>query len=356
MIGGGNGGFAAAADLASRGHSVRLYSRSPVTIDPLLVLGGVRYSGVLGEGVARLGVITNELAEAADGVDLVLVCLPAGAHEEVARALAPMLDGRAPVILNPGSSGGALVFRRTLQEAGCRAQVVIGETNTLTYIARKREAGEVYVSSLVRNVRLAALPGVAIDELRERLSDCYPTLTAVPTVLDTMLRNVNAVLHPPGIVLAAAWIEHTGGDFHYYRNAGTPAVARVMADIDAERLAIGRAWGLDLEPLPALFAEIGSTSAEAAASGSFHQMLQDSEPNRFIKAPPSLEHRYLDEDIPYGLVPMSEMGSAVDVATPIMDALITIASSLRGIDYRSTGWTLEKMGLPPDPEAARRVL
>lgn len=335
---------------------MRLYSRSPATLARLVVAGGIGYSGVLGEGTARLSAVTSDLAEAVSGADLILICLPANAHEDMARGLAPLLDGQTPAVLNPGSTGGALAFRRVLAEAGCRAQMLIGETNTLTYIARKQGADNVYISSLVRNVRLAALPGGGVQELAERLRTCYPTLKPVPSVLETGLRNVNAVLHPPGIILAAAWIEHTGGDFRYYYDAGTPGVASVMADIDRERLAIGRAWGLELEPFPTLFAEIGSSSAEAAASGSFHQTLRDSEPNRFIKAPPSLEHRYLDEDIPFGLVPMSELGHAAGVPTPVMDALITIASSLRGTDFRATGWTLERLGLPPDPDAAKAQL
>lgn len=362
VIGGGHGGFAAAAHLTSQGHTVRLYNRSWETIAPVSVRRGVQYSGVFGSGFAPLELVTDDLAAAVTGVDLILVCLPATAHAGVARALAPLLEGACPVILNPGGTGGALVFRQAVQTAGARTAVPIGETNTLTYIARKSAPDSVYVSSVVRHIRFAALPGRAIGDLVERVRTLYPSLKPVPTVLHTALMNVNAILHPPGIVLAAAWIEHTGGDFRYYIDAGTPGVAQVMADLDRERVAIGAAWGIDLEPFTVLFADIGSTSAVPGASGSphsgeaFYQMLQQSQPNSLIKAPPTLEHRYFHEDIPYGLVPMRELGRVVGVATPVMDALITLASSLTRTDFGRTGWTLERLGLSDDRAAVQELL
>jgi len=62
-------------------------------------------------------------------------------------------------------------------------------------------------------------------------------------------------------------------------------------------------------------------------------------------APPSLAHRYLDEDIPFGLVPLAHLGRLAGVPTPTMDALIHLASVAKGIDYMREGLTLERMGL-----------
>jgi opine dehydrogenase len=356
VLGGGNGGFAAAAHLYSQGHRVQLFNRSPETIRAIQEAGGVAYSGVIGDGFAPIAVLTTDLAEALVGAQLVMICLPALAFEKVAAGLGPLLDGSQPILLNPGNTGGALAFRRLLRAAGCQDIPPIAETNTLTYICRKRAEDAVYISSLVRNVRFAALPTGATGDLAVLVREFYPTLRPVANVLHTSLSNVNAVLHPPGIVLSAAWIEHSGGDFRYYYDAGTPAVSQVMADLDRERLAIGAAWGIALEPFPALFADIGSTSREAGASGSFLRMLRESEPNKFIKAPSSLDSRYLHEDIPFGLVPMSELGRAVGVSTPVTDALITLTSSMNRTDYRERGWTLERLGLQADRAAAVHVL
>jgi opine dehydrogenase len=355
ILGGGNGGFAAAAHLATEGHRPHLYNRSEGTIAAISERGGIRHSGVLGEGTASVPVITTDLSRALDGADLIMVCLPATALDGIANALAGHLDGSRPLLVNPGATGGALAVRRTLREAGGTIPP-IAETNTLTYIARKQSAEHVHVSALVDNVRCGAVPPATPEEAVEPFRNLYPTLTRVSGPLHTALSNVNAVLHPPGIVLSAAWIEHTGGDFRFYFDAGTPAVASVMEDLDEERLAIADALGLDVEPFPELFADIGSTSKEAGESGSFHRILKESEPNKSIEAPSSVEHRYFDEDIPFGLVPMGELGRWAGVETPVLDSLVTIASSISDTEYRETGWTLGNLGIPADAEPGEDAL
>jgi opine dehydrogenase len=119
----------------------------------------------------------------------------------------------------------------------------------------------------------------------------------------------------------------------------------LLAALDAERLAVARAWRVDAEPFLDLFARIGSTSREAAAAGDFRQALLDSTPNRSIKAPPSLDHRYMHEDIPFGAVALAELGRAAGVPTPNYDAVVTLASTIAGRDYGAEGRTLAHLGL-----------
>ncbi len=64
-----------------------------------------------------------------------------------------------------------------------------------------------------------------------------------------------------------------------------------------------------------------------------------------VKGPPSLENRYVTEDIPYGLVAWASVGDAVAVATPMMDALIALGSVIMGKDCRKEGRNLDRMGL-----------
>lgn len=352
ILGGGNGGFAAAAHLRSLGHRPQIYNRSEGTIAAVREAGGIEYTGAIGEGFAPVPVVTTDLETALDGADLVMVCLPAPALAGLADQLAPLLDGTRPLVLNPGSTGGALAVRRVLRDRDA-AVPPIAETNTLTYIARKQGDDRVHVTSRVQNVRCATLPAASGTDPIGTLREFYPDLRPVSSVLHTSLSNVNAVLHPPGILLSAAWIEHTGGDFRFYYDAGTPAVANVMADLDAERLAVAGAWDLNLDPFPTMFADLGSTSAAAGESGSFLRTLRESEPNQSIEAPSSVDHRYFHEDIPFGLVPMGALGRIMGVETPVVDSLVTLASSVTGTEYREVGWTAADLGLPDDEAAAR---
>ena len=64
-----------------------------------------------------------------------------------------------------------------------------------------------------------------------------------------------------------------------------------------------------------------------------------------IRADSGLDSRYLTEDVPCGLVPWGDMARWVGVGTPICTALIDLANSLLGRDFRAEGQTLARIGL-----------
>jgi opine dehydrogenase len=98
-------------------------------------------------------------------------------------------------------------------------------------------------------------------------------------------------------------------------------------------------------PFLDIFHEAGLTTEAARDSGDIARACEESEPNRTIKAPPRLDHRYIHEDIGYGLVPMAALGRLAGIATPTMDALVQLGSVALGIDYARDGLTLERLGL-----------
>ena len=140
-------------------------------------------------------------------------------------------------------------------------------------------------------------------------------------MLETALSNLNAVFHPQGMIMNAGWIQHTGGDFLFYREGFTDAVGRVTAAVDAERMAVAKALGVPARPFLEVFYEAGLTTKAARDSGDIARACRESEPNKTIKSPPSLDHRYVHEDVGYGLVPMAALGRLAGVATPTIDAL-----------------------------------
>src|SRR6202035_2715120 len=159
------------------------------------------------------------------------------------------------------------------------------------------------------------------------------------------LSNINAIFHPPGMIMNAGWIQHTGGDFLFYREGFTDAVGRVTAAVDAERMAVAKALRIPAIPFLDFFYQAGLTTKAARDSGDIARACEESEPNKTIKAPPRLDHRYIHEDIGYGLVPMAALGAAAGVATSTMDALVQLASLALGIDYARDGLTLARLGL-----------
>ncbi len=344
VLGAGHGGCAAAADLGRRGYGVRLHARSAERLAPLRARGGIEARGVH-QGLVPVDLMTTDLAEAVRGADLVMLVVPSVAHEPYARALAPLLRDGQPIFLNPGHTGGGLHFLNALRRAGYRGEVRSCETVTLTYITRMEGPAAVNIYSYTTRLRFAALPGRDADAMFALIRPLYPNIVKASSVLETGLGNINAIFHPPGMIMNAGWIERRRGDFLFYREGITQAVGRVTAAVDAERLAVARALGVPAVPFLDIFYEAGLTTKAAHDGGNIARACEESEPNRTIKAPPSLDHRYIHEDIGYGLVPMAELGRLAGVATPTIDALIALAGLALGIDYRLHGLTLERLGL-----------
>jgi opine dehydrogenase len=344
VLGAGHGGCAAAADLGKRGYSVRLHARNAERLAPLRAQGGIESRGVV-RGLVPIDLVTTDVAEAVRGADLIMLVVPSVAHEHYARALAPLLDGSQPIFINPGHTGGGLHFLHELRNAGYRGVVRSCETVTLTYITRMEGPGLVNIYSYTKRLRFAALPGKHAGALFELLKPLYPEIRQASSVLETALSNLNAVFHVQGMIMNAGWIQHTNGDFLFYREGFTDAVGRVTAEVDRERIAVAKALGVPADPFIDVFYEAGLTTKAARDSGDIARACQESEPNKTIKSPSSLDHRYVHEDVGYGLVPIAALGQLAGVATPTIDALVQLAGLAVGLDYRRDGLTLERLGL-----------
>jgi opine dehydrogenase len=312
VLGAGAGGAAAAADLALRGHDVRLWHPRAERLEEFG--GGVAYRGALGDGVAQVRPV-GDLATALDGVDAAVACLPAVVRPRLIAALAAARV-TTPLVLNPGGVGGALHVAHALD-----APPPLATLSTLTYVARLAEPGVVNVTGVARRVHGAALPGG--ERALELAQELFPQVAPAPDVLAADLANVNLVLHPPGAVLGAAWVEATGGDFHFYVEGMTPGVVRVLEALDAERLAVARAFGHALAPLAEEMRAIGT-----AGKGDAGTAIRSGGANAKIRAPDSLGHRYYREDVAYGLAPFCALAAAAGVDVPVAFSLLELGLTL----------------------------
>lgn len=345
VLGAGNGGCAAAADLTLRGFEVRLFSRSESTIAKIAKRGEIE---LIEAGVSKKAApyfMSPHLPPVVQGVDLIVIATPAVGHEYLATNLAKYLTDGQRILLNPGHTAGSLHFANLLKQLACKSDVQICETVTLTYICRMPEPGKVEIYRRTANLRCAAFPGKQTANLVKELQVIFPNIIPTTNVLETGFSNINAIMHPAGMLGNAGWIEKTGGEFLYYREGITPSIAAWIEEVDRERLEIVRMLGLEPLRFVDIFHQAGLTSEDARASGSIYRAINESDPNKTIKSPPSLDHRYIKEDVGYGLVPMAEIGKLLGIKTPVMDALITLASTALGADFRVDGLTLEKMGL-----------
>ncbi|MDZ5454366.1 NAD/NADP octopine/nopaline dehydrogenase family protein [Labrys sp. ZIDIC5] len=343
VLGAGAGGAATVVELVQAGHDVHFWARSAETLEPHVRLGGIAYDGKLGEGTAAPALMTTDLGAAIAGAQVAIIVLPTFSHGPIATALAAAgWPSTKPVILNPGHTGGALEFAESFSSDGSKAPPVV-EFSTLAYVARKYRPDSVTVSGRAKELKAAVLGGG--NEVLEIAARLYPGVRPVADVIASDLSNVNMILHPPGAVLAAAWVEATGGAFTFYVDAMTPGVARVMKQLDAERLAVGRAFGHDLPNLVEEMKLLGTVEADVEDTEDFRAAIAGGEANKWIKGPDSLAYRYYKEDFGHGLLPFLEFARIAGVATPVAQSLYGLAEIAVGTDYRKGGRTAEAMGI-----------
>jgi opine dehydrogenase len=287
--------------------------------------------------------MTSDLTAALEGCDAAVCTLPTFAHAPVARALALCaLPRDVPVVLNPGHTGGALEFHAAFRAVRGESPLV-AECSTLTYVARKYQPERVTVTGRAKAVRVAALPGA--ERALEMARRLFPCAQPVRDVLNSSLSNVNMVLHPPGAILGAAWVEAKAGDFTFYVEGMTAGVARVMKGLDDERRTVAREFGHDLPNLIEEMQRIGTVEERVTDIQDFAAAIAGGAANSRIKAPGSLAHRYYREDFGHGLLPFLALATIAGVPAPTAEALLKLAEMLTGSRYREGGRTAEAMGI-----------
>lgn len=330
ILGAGAGGTAAAFDCASHGHEVRLFDfpQFPANIDAVAEQKGIHAEGDL-SGFASMAHAGHDIDAALDDVELIYVVGPAYSTEPFGKVVAGKLRPGQTVIVSPSSCGGALAFKRAAGLALEDQSVRVAETSTLHYAVRLTEPGRIRVFlKLKAGNLLAALPNQHTEDILRLIADVYPGMEQARSVLQTSLQNANPIIHPAVTLTNAARIEGTGGNFLFYEEGVSDSTGRLIEALDKERIAIGAKLGIRVLPDPQLGMRQG-------------YMLEDNYGTGYRKAPgflgigaqPQLDHRYLNEDVGYGLVFMSQLARQIDVETPTMDAIIHISSVLMNRDY-----------------------
>lgn len=344
VLGAGHGGSAMAAHLSLMGFDVHLYNRSEDRIARVKARGGIVLVAEeevgIPTGFARIPVVTTDAGEAMDGADILMVVLPANGHRFIAEQCAPHARDGQILVLNPGRTGGALEVHHVLRDRGVTADVTVAEAQTFLYASRALNPGKVRVFSVKNSVPVAAIPAYRTVDVVRALREAFPQFVPGDNVMNTSLDNIGAVFHPAITVLNAARIEETHGNFEFYLQGVTPSVAQVLEAVDRERVAVAEAMGFR-----ALSTREWLYIAYDAAGRNLYEAMRANPGYRGIQAPPTLNHRYLHEDVPMSLVPIASLGSMFEVPTPSIRSIIELSSQVNDQDYWAEGRTVERLGL-----------
>ncbi len=358
VLGTGNSGQTYAADIALKGYTVNL-AEAPLfkaNLEAIKAKGGIELAGQAGQGFAKFNMMTTDLAAAIEGVDIIIVGGSAHAHEPFSKALLKHFEDGQFIVFT--SNFAALRFRKWLKEAGIKTAITPVETMSLLYATRAVEPGVVYCKGLKNHLPAAALPAGRIGEFIDKIKPIFPSFAAAENVLTTSLNNLNPIVHPPMVLFNAGRIESTGGEgWNLYGDGATESVAQVMLAMDEERMALMDRVGVKGIP----FKDAFETMYQKYSLGkkSLSETLRQSpiHGDARFPAPASIDTRYLNEDLPYGLAPWSSLGRAWGLPTPNIDAVLQVASTMLGRNYFTQGLGLADLGLEGlSPEEVRALV
>lgn len=348
ILGSGNGAHVTAFEWANAGHDVWMFDYPEFeNILGIAEKGGIECEGEL-TGFAKIAYAGHDLERVLDGADIVFAIGPAYSTEPFAKSCKPYAKEGQIFIVCPASFAGAIVFKQGLGWDILDERMIVAETSTLPYAARLIEAGKVHVHNrLSGGLYIAALPSSCNEVVFDAVKGVHDTMELVPNVWQTSFQNANPVIHPAITLLNVALIERTSGDFLFYEEGVTPAVGRLVKAVDEEKIAIGAKLGVTIMR----DTQLGMLQGYQAID-SYDEGYVTAPGYKGIMAQTSLDYRYFNEDVGYGLVFMTDVAKHIGVETPIMNAIIDIVSVLMERDYRAEGArTLATLGLDEfDPQ------
>lgn len=328
-----------AAYLSLSGHTVSLWNRSRKTIERLYATKTIHCDGIV-HGDAKLALVTTDLEEAIEEADVAIIATPANAHRGLAERFSRVLKNDLTIVLTPGRTCGAIEFLHYYYLGNPSASPVVAETQTALLTSRKNSPNGVTIYAVKDDVYLASAdPDFTSDEI---IAELPPNLkdhfASAQSMIQTSIGNVSVVLHCAPLLLNSGWTECQESTYKYYYEGITPRIAVFIEKLDRERIRVSEAMGQRVESTKAWLKRSYHSEGDT-----LYECLQNTASYRHIEAPSTMKHRYIYEDIPYGLVPIESLGRSCGVDMTYSSLTIDLASRLMNQNFRATGRNLREI-------------
>lgn len=377
VLGGGAVGKTCAADCKLAGREVRLYSRSKKSLAYLdktgILLDGIQRNvyGFERSGRAHLDMYSTDMAQVVKGAKLILLSVPALAHEHYLKTLVPLLED-GMVIHTFTDNYASLLLRKYMREAGCTKDVIIGGWSSAPYGTRIEKVqgfwtNHVGIKYRAISLRGACLPMSDIDDFMESVKylPCMDSVTygdgpvKGDTMMDIGFSNVNPVIHVPASLLGVSSMENWSlvygnapDSYSMYSHGLCPSICRVQYQFYKEECAIADAMGIESPyySYEMFFSRRSILTQEYMGldeNGKDNVVFPLDKPcDEGNTGPNTIDHRYITEDIPVGCKIYHDLGKKFGVATPIIDSMIVLGGAMHEKSFfENTKYDLDYLGI-----------
>ncbi|MGD9923527.1 MAG: NAD/NADP octopine/nopaline dehydrogenase family protein [Variibacter sp.] len=348
ILGAGSVALANACWLAKEDHEVRIWSAIKEERQQLVAAQSLTSHGIFEGGVNIKAM--RDAASAVAGAEIVMIAAPAFAHEALITAIAEHLTDKQLVVFHPVTGLSSLVLSRALQERNVRP--VIADLSTSLFTARRKGFTDVNILKIKDTIDLATIPAKSAPAAVSTLSGLYGNrFRAESDVLAISLNNHNPIYHVGPFLCNLSRAEMAEATIFW--DWITPGVAKLVEATDNERLAVVRHYGTT---------EVSVADYFRQAHGVAGDTLDEIFPAVSRKlggpiGPHGFEHRFITEDVPFGLVFFWSLGQMAGIEMPTSQSLIQITSAMWQRDFISEGRTVDRLGLGGlDRAALNRVI
>nr|BAF36491.1 strombine/alanopine dehydrogenase [Marphysa sanguinea] len=302
--------------------------------------------------------VTKDPALAANKADMIVFTVPAFAHRQYLDALKPHIRPGTVLVGLPGQSG--FEFEVWTAWGDLAKQCSIMSFESLPWACRFTEFGRAAtVIGTKENLAGAAWYGSVPPKADPTLvlQGClgpHPVLLTRGALLGITLMATNGYIHPS--ILFGRWHKWDGNPVNeppLFYNGLDEFSAQTMSSVSDEILAVAsslmkqrpqvdltnvahiwqwylRVYADDIGDKTSLFTTIRTN---AAYSGLTHPTTKTDD-GKFV---PDFKHRYLMEDIPFGLLVSKGIAEVAGVPTPTIDSVISWAQQKMGKEYIVNG-------------------
>lgn len=320
---------------------------------------------------ARPFTVTND-PRLARGCDFIIFAVPAFMHSRYLALLQPHIEDGCVIVGLPGQNGFEFDVREALDER--QQNCIVLNFESLPWICRIIEFGKAVSIFGTKESLVGALQG---DPAKARSADPLaflqqllgetPKLVVSGHLLGITLRSPNAYSHPP--IMYGRWKDWDGKALHapplFYQgiDEGTAdllgkvseEVCTMSKRIAAEHYPLDLSqvipmydwditcYGNDIKDKTNLMTALRTNSGY---EGITHPMIQTDD-GEYL---PDFNHRFLAEDVPFGLVVIRGVAEIARVPTPCMDTVLRWCQDRLGKEYlvgsRLTGRDLANTRCP----------
>lgn len=345
-----NIGAAMSGNLALGGHNVRfaLWADQRECLEAVRSAGGIKLmppsnpSPSARSGLGTPRILTDDLAEAVAGADLVVMDVEPMELEERATSLIPYLENGQVLFVSTYGYWPALRLAPALRAAD-KAGVTLAE-GTAPPIAAVRTGAEVTPRVIRSEIPVAAFPANRAPDAMQFLPLIMASADLRRSVVETNFENINLMVHPAMALLNVGYFDRAeakGEPISFYGTGNTVHAGRLAESFDAERPLVCDAYGVRHRPLvehiQRLYGGPGGTVYDAVKNSSFYKNVGS--------FPADIWRSWTALDAPLAHVPFVQLAESAGLSVPLNRGYVHMIDALLGSNSWQTGLTLERLGL-----------